>query len=380
MCIPSIRCIGNIASSCDGTHVPSLLSTTSTTTLTIAPRQYTTQSIATSLATLIQRGTLSPSIASQAGDASSVLASEAAWATSTLLCDAGLPPPHPSTVSADELVPSLCRAVTSGYAKLELKREATCALWNAVASPPPPSSPILDDNAMMKRNPETTIHTRDCILHGIVQTDGMIQSLTELIRARDADAVVTSVKLINAIHRRFIDSNSSTVVAATTSHFYKSHLRMKFDEAGIVDALEGVCDNTSIESFYGKGINQWSGNKNEEEAAEIAADLIDDFYEDTNGEEDEDVEVLPTTTPFSSMSSDLDNNNEMRYSFGVDGSSSSSFNFGGGGIERGSVSSFGSGGTAGGSGGGGSGSGMGRGRGRGNRNVPAWMQQQQQNI
>jgi hypothetical protein len=53
-------------------------------------------------------------------------------------------------------LPVLCQMVVSEYAKLDLKREAVSALWNAVASPPTMgdawSSLILRDDCRVSRN------------------------------------------------------------------------------------------------------------------------------------------------------------------------------------------------------------------------------------
>lgn len=114
MTIPCLRAIGNIAGA--PRHVATVLQE---------------PSILESLAVLIEVG----SVEGCHGDVTSV-AVEAAWAAGTLLCDAGLPEHASTTKAGPVLLPVLCRTILSGYTKLDLKREALSALWNAVAAPP----------------------------------------------------------------------------------------------------------------------------------------------------------------------------------------------------------------------------------------------------
>ena len=229
MTIPCLRSIGNIATASQGRHVGILLQETT---------------ILESLKTLMEAAFLVP-----IGDVAAV-AVEAAWAAGTLLCDAGLDH-HPSTTLACPfLLPILCQVITHGSVKLDLKREAVSALWNAVAAPPNE----LGDASMSRP-------VRDEFLNKIAQVPGAISVLIELLMSMDADASLASIQLLNAMLRRL----ESPMV------------RREFLEANGVDVLEAVCDRASQANAYGGG-QDWHGVSNQ--SADIAADLIDDLFED----------------------------------------------------------------------------------------------------
>lgn len=231
MTIPCLRSIGNIATACQGKHVLTLLQDTT---------------ILDSLVLLIEAGFSVPN-----GDVASVSV-EAAWAAGTILCDYGLPD-HPSTTHVGPaLVPVLCQAAVSEHAKLDLKRESLTALWNAVELPP--SSVQLD---FMQWAASLPIRN---LLQQVASVPGMVFSLTELLLSPDADAVFMSIQMINALVR-------VSVVAPTT-----------LMEVNIVDALDAVCDRASEDHSYGGG-REWQENPGiSSRCADIAADLIDDFF------------------------------------------------------------------------------------------------------
>lgn len=320
MCVPCIRIVGNAAAACDGRHVARLAQTFS-----IAGSggpQFST--IPASLARLIQLGS------SQGGDCATV-ASEAAWAAGTLLCDAGPPPPHPSTAACDVLLPALCQAVISGMAKLELKREAVCAIGNAAAVPPAP--PGTDQSAAR----EATLPVRQRLLASIAECDGFVAALTRLLLSFDADAVFASVQLVDALLR--------VVVADIPA------VRRLFEEADCPDALEKVCDRAST----------GAAGSASEQSAEIAANLIDDIFEEDILAKDDDANgAFPAGTTATAAG-------EVRYAFGVNSAGAAAtggFDFSGGAGRIGQVSQAPP-----------LVSGMGRGRGRG-KVIPSWMQQQ----
>lgn len=228
--VPCLRSIGNIATACQGRHIGTLLHKTT---------------ILDSLKLLIASG-----VAVNDGDVASV-AVEAAWAAGTLLCDAGLSE-HPSTTHAcPVLLPVLCQTVVSEHAKLNLKREAVLALWNAVASPP------------TMGDAWSSLSVRDGFLQQIAECQGIVTTLTDLMLNVDADLALGSVRLINALLRRL-----------------EGLVLKEFVEANGLDALEAVCDRATQDNAY-EGRHGWQGGVDAtDEYSETAADLIDDLFGD----------------------------------------------------------------------------------------------------
>jgi hypothetical protein len=256
MTIPCLRSIGNIASSCQGKHLPNLLRAHS-------------KSIAKSLSKLLELGTFpSSSSHNQLGTASI----EAAWAARTLLCDAGLTDHESTDIAIPVLLPELCKCVTSGYAIQELKREALLAIWTAVAAPPHTDQTM---GAIW-----STRSTLDEFLRLISRTPLLIPTLVDFLKtSTDTDIVVTALQLINAMLRRLQDDES---------------LRRQFEEHGGVNALEHICDVASSNSHYGGGTD-WNDDDNDNPAADIAADLIDDLFGAAQQEEDEMMDIAPAS-------------------------------------------------------------------------------------
>lgn len=253
MAIPCIRAVGNIATAMDGSFLPSLL-------------EAHDKSVAASLAALVELGSF-PSSTSNADIAT--LATEAAWACGTLLCDAGLEN-HPSTdVAAPALLPKLCACVVSGYAKLELMREAVTALWNCTAAPP-----RLSDSM---GSVWSTRGIRDAFLLDILNSDpNIVRSLTDMLVSVDREVVFQSIQLINAMLRRLSDN---------------SNVKQQFREAQGVEALEAVCDKASSYTSFG---DNWCQQQGEDAtttpAADIAADLLDDLFDDNNADDEQEME------------------------------------------------------------------------------------------
>ena len=258
--VPCVRVVGNIAASCEGKYVSNLLAGYNG----IDP-------LATSVTRIIQVGT-------QRGRDYGIVAAEACWAAGTLLVDAGTTN-HPSTASCEVLVPALCDILTSGSTKIELKREAASALCNAVAAPPPPSSSM----EQVTSTRDDSQSTRDRILIRISNTKRIVQSLTSLLICFDADAVYSSLVLVDLILRR--------VACKTLS----MQVKTLFEEANIVDALETICDRASATASYGNsGVWRGSGST-EEKCAELAADLIDDIFGEDDNIDDVTEVVVPQT-------------------------------------------------------------------------------------
>lgn len=247
--IPCIRSIGNIAAACGGIYIPNVL--------TVAGMNDVDPSscgpLTNALATIIQVGT-------KRGRDFAAVACEACWAVGALLVDAGTPLPHPSTAACAVFIPTLCCAVSLASSKSELRREAVAGLCNAVLPP------VIDgETPRNSASKSACMAVSDDLLSAIAASDGMINALASLLVSFDADTVVPSVTVVNAILRRLSEVQPS--------------LKRQFEEADIVNALETVCDRASASSSYGQ--DKWRGNGSaQEKSAEIAADLIDDFFSD----------------------------------------------------------------------------------------------------
>eukprot|EP00560_Eucampia_antarctica_P002242 CAMPEP_0197841852 /NCGR_PEP_ID=MMETSP1437-20131217/46410_1 /TAXON_ID=49252 ORGANISM="Eucampia antarctica, Strain CCMP1452" /NCGR_SAMPLE_ID=MMETSP1437 /ASSEMBLY_ACC=CAM_ASM_001096 /LENGTH=791 /DNA_ID=CAMNT_0043451659 /DNA_START=564 /DNA_END=2939 /DNA_ORIENTATION=+ len=364
MAVPSIRAVGNIATACDGRYVSKLIQSKAKVSTTDAERknqhvsilQSSYGPITASLARIIQDGSNPPSVKRPLKGNLIAVAAEAAWAAGTLLCDAGKDSQHPSTIAFKTLVSPLCHAITSGYAKLELKREAVLALYNAVAAPPT----IHNDDGMAVADSSSyeSLAIRDEFLRNIISTDDMIPALTDLLVCYDAEAVGVSVQLVNLVFRRLIMEHDNN----------NMNLKQRFEEANILSALETICDRASASS-PSLGQDQWHSNNSvtSERSAEIAANLIDDFFDDdVMGEDDtsDDMMCNVQTQSYSSAGGE-----QTRYAFGLGNHSigsnkNSSMNFDFSTTAGASVVTNESYDTP----------SVGRGRGRGHA-MPAWMQQ-----
>jgi len=283
--VPIIRIIGNIATSNTGLYVPNLLHTSSS-------------SSSNHLTTFLARwmNVIAEATTTSSSDLSAI-ATEVAWAIGTLLCDAGIAS-HPSTtVACPILLPALARVLVAGVGRgggstgsggggvrLELKRECLAALWNTVSVPPPPPSSSssntnngigdgIHDNMGIDNNnhhhPEDTTAIRDEMLLKLYQTENLIQSLLNTVLSHDIDAMQPALSIIDAMHRRL--------------GRYDAAFRWVFEEGDCLDVLEGVCERASAAVSYGSG-QEWSsstgGGAAIEWCAEVAANLIDDYYGD----------------------------------------------------------------------------------------------------
>jgi len=276
MCIPCLRAVGNIATACQGAHIPALL-------------QARDGSIVKSLATLIELGTFpcasnnNSTHSNNSGDISSV-ALEAAWAAGSLLCDAGLPDHLSSTLACPTLLPILCRTITCGYSKLDLKREAMSALWNAISAPP--GQDVQDMGHQWSSRP---LRNEFCTSASFVES--FVNATTELLTCFvDADAVYYAIQVMNAMLRH--SANPDIV-------------QRQFQEAGGVDALEAICDCAS-QSYNNNNNGSMVTPPSSavvEQSANIAADLIDDLFDD------DEAEIMALSSP--------ERNTEGQFGFGV---------------------------------------------------------------
>jgi hypothetical protein len=183
---------------------------------------------------------LAPILANILKQARGPLLQQTAWLAGCLLCDAGLPQ-HPSTTVGEPiLVPVLMHLLSSSQLVLDEQREVACALWNALALPP--SQENENSGGSMNQNVPLPPYARP-----------LIPVLVNLLSATDVDAVLAAVHLVNILVRR------------------DPSLCPALEEAQVQDALEHVCDSTM------------------QEAAEVAAELIDDFF---NQSDDDDYDAF----------------------------------------------------------------------------------------
>jgi hypothetical protein len=253
MClIPCCRALKNIAMATDAFVESILLAEipdTNTSDNAMRPAE-------ASLARLISLGMLG------AGNEVSSIASEAADLAGTLLYYAGFPLPFPAMLACRTLLPALVQALICPISTFAFKREAVWALWNAVDIPDkvwifPPE--LLDGNEQWN-----VYDVQNDILAEIIRAspDEMARALIDLL-STDADATEASLSLIDLLLRRELDSSKVQLGGKKISTL--------FEEAGLVDALWRICDEDTDESAI----------------AELAAEILDDFYEQEEEEEEE---------------------------------------------------------------------------------------------
>ena len=254
MIIPILRIIGNMACASSGKFIPHILSR--------RHPKYENETIVSILSKWMYVIDYHPSHEIMS------ISTEATWVCGALLCDAGYDD-HPSTtVACPTLIPALCHVMIghdSGgnkiFTTLELKREVLSALWNAVSVPP--CSYV--DGVVQK----DTIKIRDLLLKSICDKVEILSSIVDMSQCLDSDAKYLSLCIINVVHRRLLNQ------------IYDANgmIRRALDETDCLNILEGVCDSASASYQYGGG-KDWNVNRDVETCAEIAANLIDDFYDE----------------------------------------------------------------------------------------------------
>ena len=253
--IPCCRALKNMAIACDGRYVNSILlatmhignNPTTATATAIRPAE-------ASLAMLISLGTLG------AGSEVTTIASEAASLAGACLYDAGLPLPHPATSVCRTLLPALCQALVSPLCTFEFRREVAWAVWTAVDFPSKLRNPMGAMAGEMMQNE---------LLLEIIRTPpegAMAGALTTMLSSLDSDVLEASVSLINLLLRRL---ENNDVMSSDVGFGGKKRISILFEEAGLVDALWRICDHDVDES----------------ETAELAAEILDDFYEQDEDDE-----------------------------------------------------------------------------------------------
>jgi hypothetical protein len=198
---------------------------------------------------------------------------QGAWLAGCLLVDVGVEN-HPSTtVAAPALIPVLMERLGGGGRSeerisqfmtsmtLEEERECASALWNALDAPP-----SIDQQHVQHQPSLMNQHIRSPSFQlpfTLNVSRSTIQSLVRLINSNDSDAVLSGVHVINLLLRREND------------HQY---LQTVMQEEELPDALERVCDSPM------------------EELAEVAADILDDFFYDEHQNDMGDAKSLPSWT------------------------------------------------------------------------------------
>jgi hypothetical protein len=188
----------------------------------------------------------------------------AAWLAGCLLVDVGMKN-HPSTtVAAPALIPVLMERLRGternglSTMTLEEERELVTALWNALSSPP------LDFGEPQQQQQQQQ-HTKpdfgDCNISSRIPSPvnlpfelnvsrPTLQTLIRLASSKDADAVLASVHVLELLLRR----QEKDILTSS------NQLIITMREEGLPDTLEHVCDSPL------------------EEAAEVAAVILDDFF------------------------------------------------------------------------------------------------------
>ena len=312
MILPMIRTLGNIATSSGGIFVPTLLyvpvSNTppaSSGSLSLSSSSsLLCQSIVTWMQ-LLERGRGgSSSFSSSDGLA---IAMEVTWMTGTLLCDVGHAHHVSTTVACPILIPALCRALVHPRLSLEWKRHLLWAIWNALSQPPDKeynnSMDSTSTSISMEQNgneEEDTRPVRDAVLKEVYGTPQMCYALVQNLDSSDVDVIQVSLNILDAMHRRLVGQGHQNQQSWT--------VLQQFQEVDCLNALERVCDTASAAYSYGGGRSWQDSNFGMEACAELAADLIDDFYQDDLEEEEGD-------GGFSSGGTAVDTNGQLVFQF-----------------------------------------------------------------
>ena len=180
--------------------------------------------------------------------------------------DAGIQPNSAASAARGTLLPALCYAIVSPLSKFDFQREVVWALWFAVGL----SREVMEN---IKASNISSAIQSDRVGHFIrlaSPDSSMARALTDILSAMDADATEAALRLIDLLLRWHDDSHSN--ISMNDSGGEK--VAIVFEEAGLVDALWRICDNDTDES----------------DTAELAAKILDDFYEH-DGEDDVEYEV-----------------------------------------------------------------------------------------
>ncbi len=163
-----------------------------------------------------------------------------------------------AAVVVETLLPALIEGLISPLSIYDFKREVVWALWNMFQN-----NHLQDDTRLLLLN--------DLLNHRL-EPERVAKSLTGMLTALESsDAVEPCLGLVDMIlrERKLPDPTGRSI-------------KILFEEVGLVDALWYICDNDVDES----------------DVAEMAAEVVDDFYEEQEEEEEVgDVNGMMTTVP-----------------------------------------------------------------------------------
>ena len=175
------------------------------------------------------------------------------------------------------LLPALCRGLVCPTSTFDFKREVAWAIWNAIYFPP-----ALYDSRDFVNFPHVNSEIVDIIQNELLEyllstarASDIGTSLIDLVTTNDRDAIEACLNIIGILLERF--GNPTSASTSLIGH----GLIVVFDEAGLTDALWGVCNHDSDESIV----------------AELAADILDKYYDKEDEEDEEEDNMLqPSST------------------------------------------------------------------------------------
>ena len=240
--VPALRAVGNLCTACEGQYVVDFL-------------QQQQPAFVEAMNRLLEQ--------------KSVL--DAVYVSGSLLTDAGLPG-HPSTDTAlPNFLPRLIAILLSEHSTFAWKRDAAFAISNAVASssssshsqlPSSPGAVVVyeHDDALLQRMEIESYRLAQLRYYVWTDSEEHQQRLMQVLggeflkitpSSSSHEAVVPALQILDKLVRNIEAS------------------RFLFDSHGGVDLLEDVCANSSSTT---------------DEAAEIAARLIDDIFDTDDGD------------------------------------------------------------------------------------------------
>lgn len=209
---------------------------------------------------------------------------QAAWLAGCLLQDARIPNHPASTIAAPHLVPLLFQELRENTPhSLDNQRELTQALWSAMMKPP----------QVMASSGNTSTTTTSSVPVPLPSWDLVRSSLFSLVKLAgsrvDMDASIAALSVLELL----LQESSSYSAAGHINPRCRTDHELLLDalqENDITSVLEGVCDIP-----------------NNDEAAEVAANLLDNYFYKDNDDDDNDIGFM-----------DAHNNNKNNNNFSME--------------------------------------------------------------
>jgi len=243
--VPALRAVGNMVTACGGRYVALFLKN---------------DAFVSALSGLLKGPvfeTTQPADTANKSTSRNSFMPDCLWLTGCLLCDAGVPGHASTEIGVPVFVPMLVAILVSGKSSFELRRDAVCALDNAISKPPGYES---DSAALVP----ILVRILEQELWEFSVREHVMEALVSLLAVPDVDAVIAALRILDGLLRHVPPSRS------------------EFEATGGVDKLEEVCNHADTSGEGG----------DVEVAAEMAADLLDDLFDQKN--EEEDMEVAPS--------------------------------------------------------------------------------------